>query len=81
MMWMWLIGLVGSRLKALVASVLGAGALIAAVFFYGRRAEAQKRAVRDLKAYKDTRERIDEADINTDRDDALKRLSDNDQLR
>ena len=80
-MWMWLIGLVGSRLKALVASVLGAGALIAAAFFYGRRTEAQKRAVRDLEAYKDTRERIDEADINTDRDDALKRLSDNDQLR
>lgn len=78
---MWLIGLVGSRLKALVVSVLGAGALIVAVFYYGRRTEAQKRAVRDLKAYKDTRERIDEADINTNRDDAIKRLSDHDQLR
>jgi hypothetical protein len=78
-MWSWLIGFVGSRLKALVVSVSAAGA--AAAFFYGRRTEAQKRTVKDLKAYKDTRERIDEADINTDRDDALKRLSDNDQLR
>jgi hypothetical protein len=80
-MWSWLIGFVGSRLKALVVSVSAAGALIAAAFFYGRRTEAQKRTVKDLKAYKDTRERIDEADINTDRDAAIDRLRDNDQLR
>ena len=78
---MWLVGLVGSRLKTLVASILAAGALIVGVFLLGKNTEKRKQKVKDLQAYKDTKERIDEADVNTDRDAAIDRLRDNDQLR
>lgn len=77
----WLIALVGSRLKALVASVLAAGGLIMLVFMAGKQSEKNKQKVKDLEDYKETRERIDETPISTDRDTSIERLRDNGQVR
>ena len=77
----WIIALVGSRLKALVASVLAAGGLIMLVFMAGKKSERDKHKVKDLEDYKETRERIDETPISTDRDTSIERLRDNGQVR
>lgn len=77
----WIIALVGSRLKALVASVLAVGGLILLVFTAGKQSEKNKQKVKDLQNYKETRERIDETPISTDRDTSIERLRDNGQVR
>lgn len=73
--------LVGSRLRNLVAGVLVVGVLVLGLIQYGRQTQKHKQEVRDLKDYKDTRERIDEVEPSSDRDSALERLRDNNQLR
>lgn len=73
--------LVGSRIRNLVAGVLAVGVLVLGLIQYGRQTEKHKQEVRDLKDYKDTRERIDEVEPSSDRDSALERLRDNNQLR
>ena len=77
----WLLTIVGSRLARLVGTVLAAGAGILAIFLSGKRSEKLNQKVEDLEAYKDTKEKIDEVKPSSDRDAALKRLRDNDQLR
>lgn len=73
--------LVGSRIRNLVAGVLAVGVLVLGLIQYGRQTQKHKQEVRDLKDYKDTRERIDEVEPSSDRDSALERLRDNNQLR
>ena len=77
----WLLAIVGSRVGRLVAGVLAVGGMILAIFSSGKRSERQNQRVRDLEDYKETKERIDEVDASADRDAAIERLRDNDQLR
>ena len=76
---MWM--LVGSRIRNLVAAVLAAGVFIFGLIQYGRQTQKHKQEVKDLKDYKETRERIDEVEVTVDRDAALERLRRNNQLR
>lgn len=76
--WKWI---VGSRLGRLAASVLAAIAIVFGLILYGKKLQKQQEMVEDLEDYKKIRERIDETPISVDLDDALDRLSKNDQLR
>ena len=76
---MWM--LVGSRLRNLAAAVSVAGVFILGLIQYGKQTQKHKQEVKDLKDYKDTRERIDEAEVSSDRDAALERLRSNKQVR
>lgn len=76
--WKWI---VGSRLGRLAASVLAAIAIVFGLILYGKKIQKQQEMVEDLEDYKKIRERIDETPISVDLDDALDRLSKNDQLR
>ena len=76
---MWM--LVGSRLRNLAVSVLAAVVFIFGLIQYGRQTQKHKEEVRDLRDYKETRERIDEVEPSSDRDAALERLRRNNQLR
>ena len=76
---MWM--LVGSRLRNLAVSVLAAVVFIFGLIQYGRQTQKHKDEVKDLKDYKETRERIDEVQPSADRDAALERLRRNNQLR
>jgi len=77
----WLITIVGSRIGKLAAGALAAMATILGLFYAGQRSEKKNQKIEDLEDFKDTKERIDEVKPSTDRDAALKRLRDNDQLR
>jgi len=76
---MWM--LVGSRLRNLAAAVLAAGVFIFGLIQYGKQTQKHKQEVKDLTDYKNTRERIDEAEVSSDRDAALERLRSNKQVR
>ena len=76
---MWM--LVGSRLRNLAVSVLAAVVFIFGLIQYGRQTQKHKDEVKDLRDYKETRERIDEVEPSADRDAALERMRRNNQLR
>lgn len=76
---MWVI--VGHQLRNLVVAVSAAGVFIFGLIQYGKQTQKHKQEVKDLKDYKDTRERIDEAEVSSDRDAALERLRSNKQVR
>lgn len=59
--------------RVLTAAVVALGVLLGAVR-YGRRREAEEAAHEALKAYKETKEKIDEAQSSPDRDAAIDRL-------
>jgi hypothetical protein len=73
--------LVGSRIRNLAAGVLAVAVFVIGLIQYGKQTQKHKEAVQDLEDYKETRERIDEAEPSTDRDSAIERLRDNNQLR
>ena len=70
-----------TRLGKILSSVLFAVSAVAAVFMAGRKAERNNQEVEDLKEYKETKEKIDETPVSTNRDDALARLRKHNQLR
>jgi hypothetical protein len=76
---MWM--LVGSRIRNLVVGALAATVFIIGLIQYGRQTQKHKEEVKDLKDYKETRERIDEVEPSADRDAALERMRRNNQLR
>lgn len=76
---MWV--LVGSRLRNLAAAVSVAIVFVIGLIQYGKQTQKHKQEVKDLKSYKDTRERIDEAEPADTRDAALERLRSNKQVR
>lgn len=79
---MWLLNLlVGSRLKRLAASALAVILTVFGLIQYGRMTEKTKQKTEELKEYKKTRERIDDAERSPDRDAALERMRKNNQLR
>lgn len=77
----WLIATVGSKLASLVAGVLAVVGTILLAFGMGSQNQKKKQKIKDLEAYKKTREKIDEVPVNTDVDAALKRLSDDKGVR
>ena len=79
---MWLFSLiVGSRLKRLAVSALAVIATVFGLIQYGRLSQMNKRKIDNLKEYKKTRERIDDAERSPDRDAALERMRKNNKLR
>ena len=79
---MWLLNLlVGSRLKRLAVSALAAILTVFGLIQYGRMTEKTKQKTEELREYKKTRERIDDAERSPDRDAAIKRMRKNSQLR
>jgi hypothetical protein len=76
-----MLSLLTSKLGRIVSGLLAGMGLLVGVFLYGKQTQKQKQKIKDLEGYKDTREKIDEVEINTDRDAALDRLRDNNQLR
>ena len=76
---MWF--LVGSRLRNLAAAVLAAGVFIFGLIQYGKQTQKHKQEVKDLTDYRNTRERIDEAEPSDTRDAALRRLKKEGQVR
>ena len=78
---MWLFRIVGSKLISLVATALAAGASILLVFFSGKRSEQKRQKIKDLEAYKEAREAMDEVDTNLDRDARIERLRNHNNIR
>jgi hypothetical protein len=76
-----MLGLLTSKIGRMLSGLLAGMGILVGVYFYGKQTQKQKQKVKDLEGYKDTREKIDEVEINTDRDAALDRLRDNNQLR
>lgn len=76
---MWM--LVGSRIRNLAVGALAAIVFVIGLIQYGRQTQKHRDEVRDLRDYKETRERIDEVEPSADRDAALERLRRNNQLR
>jgi hypothetical protein len=66
-----------SKLSGFLA-LIGAGV---ALFFIGRRDATKDKELDDVNEYIETQRRINEADAVTNRDDALAKLRDNNQLR
>lgn len=79
---MWLFSLiVGSRLKRLAAGVLAVIVTAFGLIQYGKLSQKKKQKIEEIEDYKETRERIDDAERSPDRDAAVKRLRKNNQLR
>ncbi len=76
-----MLSLLTSKLGRVVSGLLAAGGILIGVFLYGKQTQKQKQKVKELEGYKETREKIDAVEINTDRAAALDRLRDNNQLR
>ena len=76
-MWLFLT----SRIGKIVSSVLAILTLIGTIFMAGRRDAKKDQKVKDLEDYQKTMERVHEVEASPDRNAALKRLRDNDQLR
>lgn len=76
-----MLNLLTSKLGRMLSGLLAAMGILVGAYFYGKQTQKQKQKVKDLEGYKETREKIDEVEINTDRDAALDRLRDNNQLR
>lgn len=70
-----------TRLGKILSSILFVVSAVATVFMAGRKAEKKDQEVEDLKEYKETKEKIDETPVSTNRDDALARLRKHNQLR
>ena len=60
--------------------VASAGVLIT-IFFAGQRSNKKTTEVKNLKGYIKAQERVNEVEVPADRDAAIKRLRDNNQLR
>ena len=71
----------GSKIGKLLASIAGILAAVLAIFAAGVRSNKKSTEVKNLKGYIKAQERVNEVEVSTDRDAALKRLRDNAQLR
>ena len=78
---MWLFRIVGSKLMSLVATALAAGVSILLVFVSGKRSEQKRQKIKDLEAYKEAREAMDEVDTDLDRDARIERLRNHNNVR
>ena len=76
-----MIWLITSKLGRMLSAVGLAMVGILAVFTAGVRSNKKSTEVQYLKGYIKTQERVNEVDISADRDSAVKRLRDNNQIR
>jgi hypothetical protein len=65
----------------LITSIFGLLGSVLVIFKYGQKDQKNKQEIKDLSAYKETREKLDEVVINDDVDAALDRLSKSKGLR
>lgn len=70
-----------TRVGKILSSVLFVVGAVVTVFKAGRKAEEKDQEIEDLRDYKETKEKIDETPVSTNRDDALARLRKHNQLR
>jgi hypothetical protein len=70
-----------SKIGLLITSILGLLGSVLVIFKYGQKDQKNKQEIKDLSAYKETREKLDEVVINDDVDAALDRLSKSKGLR
>lgn len=77
MMWAFLT----TKLGRILSSILFVVSAVAAIFVAGKRDEKKARQIEDLKDYKETKEKIDETPVHRNRDAAIDRLRNHDQLR
>ena len=70
-----------TRLGKILSSALFVVGAVVTVFKAGRKAEEKDQEIEDLRDYKETKEKIDETPVSTNRDDALDRLRKHNQLR
>ena len=75
---MWL---VTSKLGRMFSAFGAAVVAILAVFAAGKRSNQKDTQVQYLKGYIKAQERVNEVEVSADRDAAIKRLRDNNQLR
>lgn len=77
MMWAFLT----TKLGRILSSILFVVSAVAAIFVAGKRDEKKARQIEDLRDYKETKEKIDETPVHRNRDAAIDRLRNHDQLR
>ena len=70
-----------SKLGKMISSALAVLALVGAIWLGGRKDAQKDRKIDDLEDFVKRQEDVNEVQINTDRDAALERLRDNNQLR
>lgn len=70
-----------TRVGKILSSVLFVVGAVVTVFKAGRKAEEKDQEIEDLRDYKETKEKVDETPVSTNRDDALARLRKHNQLR
>jgi hypothetical protein len=75
------IWLITSKLGRMLSAIGFAVVAVLAVFTAGARSNKKAAEVKYLKGYIKTQERVNEVDVSADRDDAIKRLRNNDQIR
>jgi len=75
------IWLITSKLGRIISAFGAAVVAILAVFAAGARSNKKSTEVQYLKGYIKAQERVNEVEVSTDRDAAIKRLRDNNQLR
>jgi hypothetical protein len=72
---------IGSKIGKLITTMVALLGAVLLIFKAGQRDQKKAQKVKDLEGYQETREKIDEVEVNTDRAAALKRLRDNGDLR
>jgi hypothetical protein len=72
---------IGSKIGKLITTMAALLGAVLLIFKAGQRDQKKAQKVKDLEGYQETREKIDEVEVNTDRAAALKRLRDNGDLR
>lgn len=70
-----------TKLGRILSSILFVVSAVAAIFVAGKRDEKKARQIEDLRDYKETKEKIDETPVHRNRDAAIDRLRNHDQLR
>ena len=72
---------IGSKIGKLITTMVALLGAVLLIFKAGQRDQKKAQKVKDLEGYQETREKIDEVEVNTDRAAATKRLRDNGDLR
>ena len=71
----------GSKIGKLITTMVALLGAVLLIFKAGQRDQKKAQKIKDLEGYQETREKIDEVEVNTDRAAATKRLRDNGDLR
>ena len=72
---------IGSKIGKLITTMVALLGAVLLIFKAGQRDQKKAQKIKDLEGYQETREKIDEVEVNTDRAAATKRLRNNGDLR